>query len=155
MKVATTFTNNNPKVDDVGRALYFSRACIPTGSENIWHHIGIYAWKRKSLKKFISFPVSNLEKTEKLEQLNPSLIKSKSNKNKEIILEKSGFDNEQAKYLINVYFENNPMILRKIEVYINNEFLQISILNHSYNEDFNKDLFKLIIISSTWHKIIK
>ena len=33
VKVATTFTNNNPKVDDVGRALYFSRACIPTGSE--------------------------------------------------------------------------------------------------------------------------
>ena len=65
-------------------------------------------------------------------------------KNKEIILEKSGFDNEQTEYLINVYFENNPMILRKIEVYINNEFLQISIFNHSYNEDFDKDLFKLI-----------
>ena len=65
-------------------------------------------------------------------------------KNKEIILEKSGFDNEQTEYLINVYFENNPLILRKIEVYINNEFLQISIFNHSYNEDFDKDLFKLI-----------
>ena len=65
-------------------------------------------------------------------------------KNKVIILEKSGFDNEQTEYLINVYFENNPMILRKIEVYINNEFLQISIFNHSYNEDFDKDLFKLI-----------
>ena len=65
-------------------------------------------------------------------------------KNKEIILEKSGFDNEQTEYLINVYFENNPMILRKIEVYINNELLQISIFNHSYNEDFDKDLFKLI-----------
>ena len=65
-------------------------------------------------------------------------------KNKEIILEKSGFNNEQTKYLINVYFENNPMILRKIEVYINNEFLQISIFNHSNNEDFDKDLFKLI-----------
>ena len=65
-------------------------------------------------------------------------------KNKEIILEKSGFDNEQSEYLINVYFENNPMVLRKIEVYINNEFLQISIFNHSYNEDFDKDFFKLI-----------
>ena len=65
-------------------------------------------------------------------------------KNKEIILEKSGFDNEQSEYLINVYFEDNPMVLRKIEVYINNEFLQISIFNHSYNEDFDKDLFKLI-----------
>ena len=65
-------------------------------------------------------------------------------KNKEIILEKSGLNNEQTKYLINVYFENNPMILRKIEVFINDEFLQISIFNHSYNEDFDKDFFKLI-----------
>ena len=65
-------------------------------------------------------------------------------KNKEIILEKSGFNNEQTKYLINVYFENNPVILRKIEVFINDEFLQISIFNHSYNEDFDKDFFKLI-----------
>ena len=65
-------------------------------------------------------------------------------KNKEIILEKSGFDNEQAKYLINVYFENNPLVLRKIELFINDGFLQISIFNHSYNEDFDKDFFKLI-----------
>ena len=65
-------------------------------------------------------------------------------KNKEIILEKSGFDDEEKKYLINVYFENNPIVLRKIEVFINNELLQISIFNHSYNEDFDKDFFKLI-----------
>ncbi len=65
-------------------------------------------------------------------------------KNNEIILEKSGFDNELTKYLINVYFENNPIVLRKIEIFINNEFLQISIFNHSYNEDFDKDFFKLI-----------
>ena len=42
---------------------------VPYNALTYWHHIGIYAWKRKSLKKFISFPVSNLEKTEKLEQL--------------------------------------------------------------------------------------
>ena len=65
-------------------------------------------------------------------------------KNKEIILEKSGFNNEQTKYFINVYFENSPVILRKIEISINDEFLQISIFNHSYNEDFEKDFFKLI-----------
>ena len=69
MKVATTFTKNNPKVDDVGRALYFSRACIPTGSRNIWHHIGIYAWRRDILEKFIKLKPSPLEKSEKLEQL--------------------------------------------------------------------------------------
>jgi len=65
-------------------------------------------------------------------------------KDKEIILKKNGFNNEQTKYVIVVYFENNPVILRKIEVFINDEFLQISIFNHSYNEDFDKDFFKLI-----------
>tara|TARA_B100000683_G_scaffold172985_1_gene166658 strand:- start:812 stop:1555 length:744 start_codon:yes stop_codon:yes gene_type:complete len=54
---------------DNGTALYFSRTQVPYNALTYWHHIGIYAWKRKSLKKFISFPVSNLEKTEKLEQL--------------------------------------------------------------------------------------
>ena len=65
-------------------------------------------------------------------------------KNNEIILEKSGFNKEKTKYLINVYFENSPIILRKIEVFINDEFLQISIFNHNYNEVFSKDFFKLI-----------
>ena len=65
-------------------------------------------------------------------------------KNKEIILKKSGFNNEETKYLINVYFENSPLILRKIEVFVNDEFLQISIFNHNYNEIFDKSFFKLI-----------
>ena len=65
-------------------------------------------------------------------------------KDKEIILKKNGFNNEQTKYVIVVYFENNPVILRKIEVFINDEFLQISIFDHNYNEDFKKNFFKLI-----------
>ena len=65
-------------------------------------------------------------------------------KDKEIILKKSGFDSEDTKYLINVYFENSPVILRKIEVFINDEILQISIFNHNYNEDFDESFFKLI-----------
>ena len=65
-------------------------------------------------------------------------------KDNEIILEKSGVDSEETKYLINVYFENNPLILRKIEVFINDEFLEISIFDHSYNEDFDENFFKLI-----------
>ena len=65
-------------------------------------------------------------------------------KDKEIILKKTGFDNEENKYLINVYFENSPVILRKIEVFINDAFLQISIFDHNYNEDFDKNFFKLI-----------
>ena len=69
VKVAATFKNDNPKVDDVGRALHFSRACIPTGSKNIWHHLGIYAWRRNILEKFVKLKPSPLEKSEKLEQL--------------------------------------------------------------------------------------
>ena len=65
-------------------------------------------------------------------------------KNNEIIVEKSGFDNEEIKYSINAYFENNPLILRKIEIFINNDMLQISIFDHNYNEDFDKNFFKLI-----------
>ena len=65
-------------------------------------------------------------------------------KNEEIILKKSGFNDNETKYLINVYFENSPLILRKIEVFINDEFLQISIFDHNYNEDFDKSFFKLI-----------
>ncbi len=65
-------------------------------------------------------------------------------KNEEVILQKSGVDDEETKYSINVYFENNPVILRKIEVFINDEFFQMSIFNHNYNMDFDKDFFKLI-----------
>ncbi|MDC3071983.1 3-deoxy-manno-octulosonate cytidylyltransferase [bacterium] len=69
VKVAVAFKKDNPKTDDVGRALYFSRACIPSGSQNIWHHIGIYAWQRSTLEEFVKLKPSPLEKSEKLEQL--------------------------------------------------------------------------------------
>ena len=65
-------------------------------------------------------------------------------KNEEVILQKSGVDEEETKYSINVYFENNPVILRKIEVFIIDEFFQMSIFNHNYNMDFDKNFFKLI-----------
>ena len=65
-------------------------------------------------------------------------------KDNEIILNKSGFDNDETKYLIKVYFENKPIVLRKIEVFINNDFLQISIFDHNHNENFDKNFFKLI-----------
>lgn len=51
------------------RALYFTRATAPHGDGPLYHHIGIYGYKRESLEKFISLPPSNLEKREKLEQL--------------------------------------------------------------------------------------
>ena len=69
VKVAIAFDKENPDVNDLGRALYFSRACIPYGSFKIWHHIGIYAWQRNILKKFVNLQISPLEKIEQLEQL--------------------------------------------------------------------------------------
>lgn len=53
----------------VGRALYFSRAPIPTGTAPMYHHIGIYAYKRRALEQFVKLPPSPLELSEKLEQL--------------------------------------------------------------------------------------
>ena len=65
-------------------------------------------------------------------------------KNNELIIKKNGFDQEQRKYFLRIFFENNPLVLRKIDVRINNENLTLSIYNHKYNEQLNKDLFKLI-----------
>lgn len=55
-----------------GQALYFSRSCIPvTQSEEdkCYHHIGIYAYRREALERFVKLPPSLLEKRERLEQL--------------------------------------------------------------------------------------
>lgn len=54
---------------DILRALYFTRATAPYGDGPLYHHIGIYAYKRDALKRFVSLPPSPLEKREKLEQL--------------------------------------------------------------------------------------
>lgn len=52
-----------------GRALYFSRATIPSGEGAVFHHVGIYAYRRAALARFVALPPSALEKREKLEQL--------------------------------------------------------------------------------------
>jgi 3-deoxy-manno-octulosonate cytidylyltransferase (CMP-KDO synthetase) len=52
-----------------GRALYFSRARIPHGTGPLFHHVGIYAYRRRALARFVALPPSPLEKREKLEQL--------------------------------------------------------------------------------------
>ena len=51
---------------------------------------------------------------------------------------------EERFYLIKVYFEKNPLVLRAVEVINDDGFLKISIYNHSYNENFKEDFFKLI-----------
>ena len=52
-----------------GTALYFSRAVVPSGTSALWHHIGVYGWRRDALARFVSLPPSPLEQAEKLEQL--------------------------------------------------------------------------------------
>jgi 3-deoxy-manno-octulosonate cytidylyltransferase (CMP-KDO synthetase) len=51
------------------RSLYFTRATAPTGEGPLYHHIGIYAYRRRALERFISLPPSPLELRERLEQL--------------------------------------------------------------------------------------
>jgi 3-deoxy-manno-octulosonate cytidylyltransferase (CMP-KDO synthetase) len=66
-----------------GRALYFSRAPIPYARdtrdpgdaailrENVYQHIGVYAYTREALKRWVALPPHPLERVEKLEQLRP------------------------------------------------------------------------------------
>jgi len=51
------------------RALYFTRATVPWGEGPRYHHIGLYAYRRAALERFVSLPPSALEQQEKLEQL--------------------------------------------------------------------------------------
>ena len=51
------------------RALYFTRATAPYGDGLLFHHIGLYAYRREALARFVALPPSPLEKREKLEQL--------------------------------------------------------------------------------------
>ena len=51
------------------RALYFTRATAPTGDGPRYHHIGLYAYRRAALERFVALPPSPLEQREKLEQL--------------------------------------------------------------------------------------
>jgi 3-deoxy-manno-octulosonate cytidylyltransferase (CMP-KDO synthetase) len=51
------------------RALYFTRATAPAGEGPLYHHIGLYAYRRAALERFVALPPSPLERREKLEQL--------------------------------------------------------------------------------------
>ena len=51
------------------RALYFSRATVPAGDGPLYHHIGLYAYRRAALARFVGLPASELELRERLEQL--------------------------------------------------------------------------------------
>ena len=53
----------------IARALYFSRLPVPHGAGEHYHHIGIYAYRRAALDRFVALPASVLERRESLEQL--------------------------------------------------------------------------------------
>ncbi len=60
--------------DSAGRALYFSRAPIPVDRDQLgtvayYKHLGIYAYRKAALDRFVALPESSLERAEKLEQL--------------------------------------------------------------------------------------
>jgi len=66
VKVVGTPAGASP---NVLRALYFTRATAPFGEGPLYHHIGIYAYRRSALERFVALRPSHLEKREKLEQL--------------------------------------------------------------------------------------
>jgi 3-deoxy-manno-octulosonate cytidylyltransferase (CMP-KDO synthetase) len=57
----------------IARALYFSRCPVPWDGDDparpLYHHIGIYAYRRAALERFVALPPSPLEQRERLEQL--------------------------------------------------------------------------------------
>ena len=77
---------------------------------------------------------------------NPYFFEESSviSKNNELIIEKIGVDNDEKNFVIKIYFEKNPLVLRAVEVLFDNEFLKLSIYNHTYDEEFDKNFFKLI-----------
>jgi 3-deoxy-manno-octulosonate cytidylyltransferase (CMP-KDO synthetase) len=59
----------SPLSDSRLRALYFTRTTAPYGKGPLYHHIGLYAYRRAALERFVSLGPSTLEKRESLEQL--------------------------------------------------------------------------------------
>ena len=58
-----------PEGAGVGRAIYFSRCAVPWGDGPLFHHIGIYAYRRDALARFVRLPPGIVEQRERLEQL--------------------------------------------------------------------------------------
>ena len=69
VKVACDFGQGTIASARVAPALYFSRRPIPWGEGPFWHHVGIYAFRRQALDRFVAAPPTLLERRESLEQL--------------------------------------------------------------------------------------
>ena len=67
VKAVVAFTRGGEP--PMGRALYFTRTTAPSGDGPLYHHIGLYAFRRESLARFVRLPPGVLEKRERLEQL--------------------------------------------------------------------------------------
>ncbi len=66
-----------------------------------------------------------------------------TNDKNNLILTKNGFNDDQ-RYTLKIYFENNPLVLRRVDLELDEIFLSLSFFNHDYNAKFDKDTFKLI-----------
>jgi 3-deoxy-manno-octulosonate cytidylyltransferase (CMP-KDO synthetase) len=73
VKVAAPFETDRADAPESARALYFSRCAIPwdggDARQPLYHHIGVYAYRRAALARFVSLPPGMLERRERLEQL--------------------------------------------------------------------------------------
>ncbi|MDH3335679.1 MAG: 3-deoxy-manno-octulosonate cytidylyltransferase [Rhodospirillaceae bacterium] len=69
LNVVKAVVGFDKKANAIGRAIYFSRLAVPGGDGPHYHHIGIYAFRREALERFVNLPPSQLEIREKLEQL--------------------------------------------------------------------------------------
>lgn len=68
-KVAAAWETEGPGAGRFGRALYFSKFPVPWGEAEVFHHIGLYTYRRDALDRFVRLPPSPLELSERLEQL--------------------------------------------------------------------------------------
>jgi 3-deoxy-manno-octulosonate cytidylyltransferase (CMP-KDO synthetase) len=69
VKVIGSPANLIEEDSNILRVLYFTRATAPWGEGPLYHHIGLYAWRRAALDRYVKFPPTPLEQREKLEQL--------------------------------------------------------------------------------------
>ncbi len=70
VKAVVAFTRGGSGgIPPMGRALYFTRATAPAGEGPLYHHIGLYAYRRAALERFVKMPPGVLERRERLEQL--------------------------------------------------------------------------------------
>ena len=69
VKAIVGFTRTGEGGVPLGRALYFTRVTAPSGAGPLYHHIGLYTYRREALARFVGLPQGILEKRERLEQL--------------------------------------------------------------------------------------